>query len=220
MFKSWGSAFLMASMVMAFAAPTASAVSFHSATTPEYLSAPQVESTRFRFPSTHFGEFFIEPICTSGTAIGKTSASTTEQIELVPTYSGCTTQALPVTVNANGCGYVLTPSLSGGVYKASLKIACPAEKTITIKFVQGLNVCEFFIGTQTPAESSFTLVNEGSPGQVHFSGTAKGVTYATSPESANTNCGLPNNNAEIVLNLAIKGYSDEGRSKQVSFRVE
>ena len=88
------------------------------------------------------------------------------------------------------------------------------------RFFNFLQVCQISIGAQTPAESSFTLLNEGSPGQVRLTGTAKGITYATSPESANTNCGLPKNNAEIVLALAIKGYSDEALTKQVSFRVE
>src|SRR5205085_3672989 len=108
---------------------------------------------------------------------------------------------------------------SGKEFKASLKIACPAGKTIVFNFFNFLQVCQISIGAQTPAESSFTLLNEGSPGQVRLTGTAKGITYATSPESANTNCGLPKNNAEIVLALAIKGYSDEALTKQVSFRV-
>lgn len=220
MVRAWGVLLLLACVALTAGASSAAAVSFHSAATPEYLHAQQLESTKFRFPSTHFGEFFLEPICTSGDASGKTTASTVEQVELLPTYSGCTSQALPLSVSANGCGYVVTPFASGKEFKANLKIVCPAEKTIVFNFFSFLQVCQILIGAQTPAESSFTLLNEGVPGQVRLTGTAKGITYATAPESGNSNCGLPKNNAEVVLALALKGYSDEALTKQVSFRVE
>lgn len=201
------------------AASNVAAATFRSELAPEYLRGQQVESTRFRFPSTHFGEFFFEPICTEGNANGQTTTLLVEQIQLLPTYSGCTTQALPMTIEMNGCGYTVAPTGSGEPFGASLKLTCPAEKQIVFKFVNGLEVCKIFMGPQTPAESKFELRNEGGPKQVHWSGTAKGLSYLTQPSSG-TNCGSAAKNAEIVLNLAVKGYANEARTEQVGFWVE
>jgi hypothetical protein len=210
-------ALLVSIVGLTLGANNASAVSFHSQTTPEYLSGQQLEPTTFRFPSTHFGEFFLEPICAEGKAGGETTASAPEQIQLLPTYSSCTTQALPVTVETNGCGYAVTPFASEGGFGANLKLTCPTGKQIVFVFFNG--ICRIMIGPQTPSESSFELVNEGSPTDVRFAGTGRGFSYATNPSSG-TNCGVASNNAELVLNLAIKGYSDEARTKQVGFTVE
>jgi hypothetical protein len=216
----WFATVLLAAVVgTSAAAPSASAVSWHSETTPEYLSASQVESTRFKFPSTHFGEFFLEPICKKASIVGKTSTSTSEQVELLPSYSECTSQALAVVIEMNGCGYALTPFASGAEFKSNFKINCPAGKGIVIKFFNFTEVCRIMIGAQTPASSSFTLTDEGLPKHVHLNGTAKGLFYTTQPER-NTNCGEATNNAEIVSNLAINGYSDEARTKLVGFWVE
>jgi hypothetical protein len=220
MLRALGITLLLTCAALSASAAPAAAVSFHSAATPEYLSAQQVETTKFRFPSTRFGELFFEPICSKGDATGKTAASTVESVELVPTYSSCTTQAIAITVSANGCGYVLTPGSLGGEYLAGMKIVCPAGKAIVFRFFQSLEVCEIFLWPQTVFSSNFTLVNEGAPGQVKLKGTAKSLHYSTSPEKLSSNCGVTDQNAQLDLNLAIKGYSDEARTKQVAFRVE
>lgn len=211
---------LISLMFASMGAASASAAAFHAETKPEFLLGQQVESTKFRFPSTHFGEFFLEPICAKGEANGETASFTVEAIQLVPTYSSCTTQLVPITVEANGCGYSVTATGSGGSFGANLKLTCPAGKQIIFRFFAGPEICRIMIGAQTPASSSFELVNEGSPQDVRLVGTATGLKYTTFPNNNTTGCGENGVNAELVLNLAIKGYSDAARTKQVSFRVE
>ena len=211
--------FLMVILGMAVAVPSASAVSFHSQSNPEYLLGQQVESTKFRFPSTFFGLTILEPICTAGNGVGQTMSHTSAQIQLSPTYSGCTTEGVPLAIEMNGCAYTFTPAGAPPVFSGSLALTCPAGKAVVFKFFAGWTEwCQIIMPPQVPSESKFELLNEGP--QVRLRGTAKGFWYTTKPESELINCRVPANDAELILDLVVKGYSDPARTKQVSFRVE
>src|SRR5215203_2203545 len=125
---------LIAVIALVVSAPSASAVSFHSATNPEYLQGQQVESPKFRFPSTHFGQYFLEPICALSATQGTATALTLEQIQLFPIYSNCTTQLLPVAIDTNGCSYTVSPVSSGFGFKGNLKLTCRLKKSWSSHF--------------------------------------------------------------------------------------
>lgn len=70
--------------------------------------------------------------CTTATYSGTASAATVSQLDIVPSYSGCTTTstATAVQVTPNGCSYRFTTAVGGTFGTAHL--ICPPGKSLEI----------------------------------------------------------------------------------------
>ncbi|HYP55139.1 MAG TPA: hypothetical protein VEQ41_02400 [Solirubrobacterales bacterium] len=123
-----------------------------------------------------FGILMGSVKCATTSVSGTMSAAATEEITLAPTYGGCKGLERDVTVDMNGCAYVLKAAISGGT--ASFVIECPAEKSIETTYDSFAGGCTVTVGAQT-ASGNVDLKNEGAGASrdILLTWTATGLKY-------------------------------------------
>ncbi len=147
-----------------------------------------------------------------------------EEVTALSTYTGienetphtsskCSSTVGTVTVDMNGCGYVLTGDTSNehsGGKDAKVWIECPAEKEIVI--TSGL--CETTVPAQTPTEGGVTYTNEteNELGVVKVSATITGITTTAKHSFGCTVAGIPSEGqtGDYTGTTSITGYEYKG----------
>lgn len=121
-----------------------------------------------------FGILMGSVKCATTSVSGTMSAPTTE-ITLAPSYGGCKGLERDVTVDMNGCAYVLKVVSSTS---SSVTIECPAEKSIETTYDSFEGGCTVTIGAQT-ATGNVDLKNEGAGASrdILLTWTATGLKY-------------------------------------------
>lgn len=150
-----------------------------------------------------------------------TIANGAQQITITPSYTGtpaepgaahCKWGTGKVTVDMNGCDYLLTGStISSDGTDATASIICPGGQEI--KLTSGS--CTLGIQAQTPTSGGITYTNGRENGKRTFMvyQTFTGVTYTTTGSS----CGsLPKegNDIDITASITFTGYEDLGGLKE------
>jgi hypothetical protein len=106
-----------------------------------------------------FGILMGSVKCATTSVSGTMASAVTEEITLTPTYGGCKGLERDVTVDMNGCAYVLKAVPSEGA--ATFSIECPAEKSIETTYDSFAGGCTVTIGAQTTS-GNVGLKNEGA----------------------------------------------------------
>lgn len=120
--------------------------------------------------------------CTAAHYTNETSTvdTTESEIEVTPTYDGCTTSGLHTIVKPNGCDYRFhTPVTNGGLRTANVAITCPAGKVIEVTpTLFGTSKCTVTVPPQTPkGHAIFTNTGAGSGRDVTVNITLEGIKY-------------------------------------------
>lgn len=110
--------------------------------------------------------------CTENTFTGTTTAATSNELTITPTYKNCKYGTLPATVDFTGCDYKLTAT------SPQVHIQCPAGKEIDIRVfasaaahTAGTPLCHFTIDAQLVGGIVYT----NSAGRIILSGTFAGM---------------------------------------------
>ncbi|HEX9967731.1 MAG TPA: hypothetical protein VGB06_07280 [Solirubrobacterales bacterium] len=148
--------------------------------------------------------------CTTASVTGTTSALATAEVTLAPTYSGCKGLEREVTVNMNGCAYVLKFPLSGST--ASFAIECPAEKAIETTYDSFAGGCTITIGAQN-ASGNVDVKNEGAgtTRDILLTWTLSGLKY----KRDGCEVGGEASNGTYTGSVTLKGQDTEGTQKGI-----
>jgi hypothetical protein len=106
-----------------------------------------------------FGILMGSAKCANTSVLGTTSALAVEEVTLSGAYGGCKGLERDVTVDMNGCSYVLKFPWFGST--ASFAIECPAEKSIETTYDSFPGGCTVVIGAQN-ASGNVDVKNEGA----------------------------------------------------------
>jgi hypothetical protein len=170
--------------VLAMSAMVASAASaaneFHSAGAPTTITGSQVGTNAFHVP----GAGTVE--CTTATFHSSQSTTTTNELTVHPTYSGCKAFGFATTdVVTTGCDYTFTtPTATPTDYHTPTHVVCyttpgPPHVQHTIKItptVFGGSVCTVTVGSQSPS-GTVDLKNEAG-GKVLATSTVTGISHS------------------------------------------
>jgi hypothetical protein len=117
---------------------------FHSAGAPTTITGSHKSITAFHFPGAGSWE------CTTATFHSSQSATTTQDLTMHPTYSGCKLFGFStVDTITTGCDYTFTQPSSS---KSAMHIVCASGTLIRITpTVFGGSVCTITFGSQSPA---------------------------------------------------------------------
>jgi hypothetical protein len=130
----------------AVAVSAASAVEFKSESSPTVLTGEQKEGTNEVF-TTMGGTVTCENV----TYVGSMSGTSSTELEVAPTYSGCTAFGFSTLIHVNGCKFKFT-------VVGSVHIVCPTGKAIEIT-APG---CTITVPTQTPTGGAINYLNLGT----------------------------------------------------------
>jgi hypothetical protein len=136
--------------------------------------------------------------CNEASFTGSQAAKEVVEIELSPTYAGCTFLGMPATVDVNGCKYRFTVTkIEAGKREGSMDIVCGGANEITITATMGgVTKCTIHIPPQndlrpvtytnigTGATREITIdVNVGALKYTHTAGTGAGACTSGSAEN-------------------------------------
>jgi hypothetical protein len=197
--KAMGLALVALFAISAMAASSASAANDHFTSTNASAVVTGVShDNSFHYPN---GVGFN---CTTSKFTGTTTNGSTE-LTIDPEYTGlvnatphgttCTATGGEVTIDMNGCHYVLTGNTTGadpvGTTDATVWITCPVVGGVqqVIKITQAATGITFQVPPQTPTTGGVTYTNEvvGGKKVVKVKATATGVTTLCHPAFI---CGL------------------------------
>jgi hypothetical protein len=190
-------AVLAMSAVVASAAPAAKLT---AASYPVTYTASQAATEPHVFKADGF-----ETTCKNAEFSGELTGAS-EEFELTPTYSECTSAGLEATIHMNGCKYKYKfTTETAADWDAHLALVCPAGKDVTI--TSGFGVCVTHIPPQS-GKGNVTITNDHPRIRKHsFVSGLKAVLTKVSgflcPFSGNTTV----ENATYTGNLTISGSS-------------
>ncbi|HET8863737.1 MAG TPA: hypothetical protein VFM94_10865 [Solirubrobacterales bacterium] len=137
---------------------------------------------------------------------------------ITPTYKNCSSGSLSVTIDMNGCDYVLNVGgkVSEDTYAATTDIACPAEKSIQLTIfssgTHALKVCTLAIKAQTGLTGIYAKTTTTPPEDFDLEGTLTGIHAAKSGV-----CGATTTTeGELDLDLTVNGLDGEGEATAVA----
>jgi hypothetical protein len=131
-------------------------------------------------------------------------------LKLTPTYSGCVLIGQLVTVNMNGCQYIITATAATAGITV---ISCPAGKEIELE--AKTSKCKIFIPAQTPINNAVDFAAGEAEGkkdvlltatvgtEIPVKGTKSGIRYTTTGGF----CGEGGENGSIRGGITAKAYS-------------
>jgi hypothetical protein len=171
----------VALLALAGFSSSAMATEFHSETAHTIIKGEQPEGSNDVF-TVNAGKV----TCTSATYAGTTSAVTTPEVTVTPTYTGCTafgfvntTIDVPggnVAAGANGgCDYRFTPSTAS----SQLHIICGAGEVINVTAFN----CWVTIGSQTTGGITYTNSGAGTARDVTVNANISGIVYTQHSKS-------------------------------------
>jgi hypothetical protein len=146
------------------------------------------------------------------------SGSTT--ITVTPKYVNCavTPGGFPVTVDMNGCDYVLhigeTTGGVAGTYGITFDVICPAGNEITITvFLNPAKHGENKLLCKMHIKSQFGLTGlhatDTGKGDIRMLGTLEGM-HVSSPSGGGLSCGNTTTEGKYDFNLTLKGRTEAG----------
>lgn len=168
------------SAVVASAASAESAFKFKSNTANPILTATQHGSNVDVF-TTDAGTVS----CNTANYVGSQAGTETNEIEVAPTYSGCTAFGfIGVPIHTNGCKYRFTTGTkTGSDFEGSVHIVCPtttspSHKQHVIEITAPFSCTVTVPGGQTPAgKVTFTNLGSGHTQEVTVDVDLTGITY-------------------------------------------
>lgn len=114
--------------------------------------------------------------CTTVTFEGEVTAAEVEEVELTPSYSGCTyaAGAKVIDLTMNGCKYLLTGATTADGKHGVTHIKCPAGSKIELHFTNfnGSETCTVTIAEQA-ATQGYTTTNNGHHIDLHTTARVK-----------------------------------------------
>ncbi len=157
-----------------------------------------------------FGILVGKVQCATTSVSGTTSVTANEEITLAPTYGSCKGLEREVTVNMNGCAYVLKFPWSGST--ASFAIECPAEKFIETTYDSFSGGCTITIGAQN-ASGNVDVKNEGAgtTRDILLTWTLSGLKY----KRDGCEVGGEATNGTYSGSVTLKGQDTEGTQKGI-----
>jgi hypothetical protein len=134
------------------------------------------------------------------------------QMNVVPHTPHCSSSIGSLTIDTNGCHYVLTGATTGSDNgtDATMSIQCPAGQTIRTTNSVGFTVA---IPPQTPTTGGVVYANlPNHPGgsAISVTVTATGFTYTCAPTFTCTLYGMSHhaNDVDYVGTMVLTGYED------------
>ncbi|HET8863448.1 MAG TPA: hypothetical protein VFM94_09385 [Solirubrobacterales bacterium] len=156
----------------------------------------------------------------TGHALGETphkfisSGATT--VTLTPHYVNCKLNALPVTIDMNGCDYEIKigKTKAGGEYEGSGSVVCPVGKevqmTVFSSSSHALKLC--VISTSNGGGGGANVANTEETGDIDITGTVVGMHAKKSGL-----CGAATDgNASLEGEVTVEGLNQEGAPTAVS----
>ena len=196
--KALGLGLIVAVAFSAVAASAASAVEYHSSTTPTTLFG--VQSNTHEFGIAGIGGVTCKVAEFSGTQTGTTAKTVT----ITPTYKECTAFGDPTaTVNMTGCDFLFNqPTGSAPTYTGTVNVVCPTGKTIDITFKLGSDECTLTIPGQTGLG---TVSYTNNKPHVDVSSNVSKITYSRDGTGLCTTISAEATNGTYKGNVTLKG---------------
>jgi hypothetical protein len=192
--KALGLALVVVFAMTAVSASAASAAEFHSAS----------ENTKFVGTQVGINAFFTEVgavECEITEYKGEVNgATTTSEVETVPTYEKCTAFGQPADITPHG---TITITSNGTIH-----VNAPVTITVTSG---GLSVCTLTVKAQGPRGTvGFDNQGSGSTADILLTALVVGLEYEVS--GGNGNCGTegPHSDGEYEGNVTVKGFGPGG----------
>jgi hypothetical protein len=202
---------LVAAIAFGVLATAASAEEFHSGSGSgtTFLTGTQIGTNQL---DTEGGNIK----CTTVSYVGSYAGTTAGEVQVTPTYSGCTAYGLTAHINFNGCKI----KKKAKIFRI-LEIICFVEQAITIIPTQGgVGVCTISV---PPQEIGVNYTNEaGSPDDVVVTPNSSTIKYAVSyPGGSGSKCGAAGEHSDgkYTGSVTEKAYSDSGHTTQVNLTV-
>ena len=156
-----------------------------------------------------FGILMGSVKCATTSVSGTIATAVTEEITLSPTYGSCKGLERNVTVDMNGCAYVLKVK---STTSAGVTIECPAEKSIETTYDSFEGGCTITIGAQN-ASGNVDVKNEGAgtTRDILLTWTLSGLKY----KRDGCEVGGEATNGTYSGSVTLKGQDTEGTQKGI-----
>jgi hypothetical protein len=166
--KALGLTLVAALALTALAAPAQAAPEFHSTTAHTALHGTQELEHIYVFTA---GSGFGGIECTSVTFEGTTTATTTPEQTVIPSYGNCHDSfGRTVHVDLNGCDYKLTINAANST-EGTAHLVCPTGQSVTLTITSGIStVCTVHFPPQTVGGITYHNVGQHITVTVHSTG--------------------------------------------------